>query len=191
MDAFFTDRGDGTVDLSTEYVDLVSEDLGSDVLYLGSLWYVSIGGDGSVTMSVVPRDIQISTVSILDSVWHICHLLQCWSAIVVEDVMLSISKEYLHVAIDGPHARSLALGQIQMSVDGGTTWHAADMYDITPTSDKYPRAAITKTCAVVGLLVGPGTPVGQLPLSYADVRIQMTDSPEAPVLDAGSIKVTE
>lgn len=82
------------------------------------------------------------------------------------------SVEYLHIPITSPTGVDLTGAPIDVSFDGGTTWTAA-----------------TWTGTEARLLVGPGTTVGALPTGRVSVLVRITDAPERPVLEAGSITV--
>lgn len=95
--------------------------------------------------------------------------------------MLQSSTEYLHVPVRGPGAASLDADQIEVAVTtdappalDSADWHAVDSYED----------------GVALHLVGPGSTHGQLAKGWNRVYVRATDSPEVPVMSAGSINIT-
>lgn len=82
--------------------------------------------------------------------------------------MLASSVEYVHVKLTTP--QDVSADPVEISFDGGSTWHAAQ-----------------HETGGVRILVGPDQLL--LPTGLLRVLVRITDSPEVPVLDAGRLNV--
>jgi hypothetical protein len=93
--------------------------------------------------------------------------------------LVATSKEYVEIPLDGPDVASLAAADLEISVAPSAgpfgAWAPASGYD--------------PVTAVALALVGPGTPLGQLPVGWVRFRVRITDAPEVPILDAGGLEI--
>ena len=87
--------------------------------------------------------------------------------------------EYLDIAVTSTNDIVLSTQPVNVSIDGGATWHAAFWQGDEDT---------TRTCSL--LLGAATTPPLPAPGSY-DVRVQVIDNPEEPIVDAGYLIVLE
>ena len=80
------------------------------------------------------------------------------------------STEYLKINLTSPD--DITTDLVEVSLDSGVTWHAAE-----------------HVTGGVRILIGPAG-VASLPAGRWDVRVRITDSPEIPVISAGTLAVT-
>lgn len=87
--------------------------------------------------------------------------------------------EDLDALVTSTNGVTLAAQPVYMSIDAGATWHSATWQGSPGTS------------RVCSLLLGPATtPPLPAPGSY-QVRVQVIDNPEQPILNAGYLIVRE
>lgn len=88
------------------------------------------------------------------------------------------SKEYLNVALTADH--NISADVVQFCILSQNAAATAPLVWSTATN----------TATGAQLLIGPGSPYGALAIGNYNVFVQIADSPEIPVLNAGVLRIT-
>lgn len=104
------------------------------------------------------------------------------TSLITDRPIVQSSRELLLIPVAGPDAQLVDLDEVRVSVApaGGAfgPWVAALSYVGDGTD-----------AALVGIMAGPTTDLGQLPLGTAMFRVKLDDGQEVPILPAGGLEV--